>query len=240
VIRKENFGEWLQQALFFIKLEPWIWCGYTLAVALILSVGKVSLAFGVCAAVTCLFVGVGVSKYIDMRHARQTNQPVSWAINKSLPLALLAGFAMAACWFAFMAFSHLLSGEYGKIVDFFLQLDFSDAHLRRKNVREITSWLYDYANMAFIFTLLMLCTFGSWFSYPLMLFQDYSWSRAKSLGDSTLATRKKTYYNMLAFLIFEALMCSSLTPLLTPVLYMLTSTLMYVSYKNMFELKASS
>jgi hypothetical protein len=33
-------------------------------------------------------------------------------------------------------------------------------------------------------------------------------------------------------------MCGGLTPLLTPVLYMLTSTLMYVSYKHLFEIKA--
>ncbi len=233
----ETFGGWLQQSLLFIMLDPWIWWGYTLSVGLALMIGKISLALGVCAAVASLFVGVGVAKYIDMKHTGQTTRPLSWAINKSLPLAILAGIGMTICWFAFMAFANLLSGEYGKILDFFLQLDFSDAHLKRKSVREIASWLYDYANVALIFTLLMLCTFGSWFSYPLMLFQDYTWSRAKNLGDSTLATRKKALYYMLGFIFFEALMCGSLTPLLTPVLYMLTSTMMYISYKYLFEVK---
>lgn len=197
------------------------------------------MALGVLGAVTSLFVGVGVCKYIDMRHNRETNQPVSWAIKKSLPLALV-GSAIMACWFAFLLFTKLLSGEYSEILDFFLRLNFPDAHFKRWTTREIASWLYDYATVALIFTLLMLCTFINWFNYPLMLFQDYSLTRAKALGKSTLATRKKALYNMLAFIFFEALMCGSITPLLTPLLYMLTSTLMYVSYKNLFEIKASN
>lgn len=236
--RKENFGEWLQQALFFIKLEPWIWCGYTLAIAAILMIGKASLALGVFAAVASFFVGVGVAKYIDMKHAGETQRPLSWAINKSLPLAILAALAMTFCWFIFMTFANLMTGEYEKILQFFFQWDFTNDHFKRRTVREIAGWIYEYANTALMFTLLMLCTIGNWFSYPLMLFQDYTWKRAKQLGDSTLATRKKTFYNMLAFIFFEALMCSALTPLLTPVLYMLTSTIMYISYKNLFEIKA--
>lgn len=239
MIRKEKFGDWLQESLLFVKLEPWIWCGYTLAIAVIMMIGKISLALGVLGAVTSLFVGVGVCKYIDMRHNRETSQPLSWAIKKSLPLALLAGTGMMLFWFAFMALSNLLSAEYGKILDFFLQLDFSGVHLKRWTTREIASWLYDYATVALMFTLLMLCTLASWFSFPLMLFQDYTLSRAKDLGNSTLATRKNALYYMLGFIFFEALMCGALTPLLTPVLYMLTSTLMYVSYKNLFEIKAN-
>lgn len=238
MIRKEKFGEWLQESLLFVKLDPWIWCGYTVAVGLILLIGTLSLALGIVCAVASLFVGVGVCKYIDMRHNKETYQPLSWAIKKSLPLALLAGIAIMACWFVFMAFSNLLSGEYGKILDFFLQLDFSDLHIKRRTVREISSQFYDYATVTLMFTLLMLCTLANWFSYPLMLFQDYGLSRAKDLGISTLATRRKTFYNMLGFIFFEALMCGGLTPLLTPVLYMLTSTLMYVSYKHLFEIKA--
>lgn len=236
--RVETFGGWLQQSLLFIKLAPWIWGGYTIAVAAILAIGKISLALGVICAVASLFVGVGVAKYIDMKHAGETHQPVSWAIKKSLPLAILAGIGMVVFWFAFMAFANLLSGEYEKIFQFFFHWEFTHDNLKRKSVREISGWIYEYANVSLIFTLLMLCTFGSWFSYPLMLFQDYSWTRAKNLGDSTLATRKKALYNMLGFIIFEAMMCGALTPLLTPVLYMLTSTLMYVSYKNLFEIKA--
>jgi hypothetical protein len=39
----------------------------------------------------------------------------------------------------------------------------------------------------------------------------------------------------LDFIFAEALLCMTVTPLLTPVLYMLTSTMMYVSYKGIFE-----
>ena len=236
--RKEYFGEWLQQALFFINLEPWIWCGYTLVMALLFAVGKVSLALGIVISVSCFFVGVGVAKYIDMQHNQQTTQPLSWAIYNSLPLALLAAMTMLLLWFIFMAFYNVLSGEYSNILRFFFDWDLGVQHFKRKTVREVASWLYAYTDITLLFTLLMLCTFGSWFSFPLMLFQDYHWSVAKRLGDDTLATRKKTYYNMLAFLFFEALMCAALTPLLTPIFYMLTSTLMYLSYKNLFEIKS--
>jgi hypothetical protein len=40
---------------------------------------------------------------------------------------------------------------------------------------------------------------------------------------------------MLGFLVAQALLCMTVTPLLTPVLYMLTSTMMYVSYRSLFE-----
>jgi hypothetical protein len=40
---------------------------------------------------------------------------------------------------------------------------------------------------------------------------------------------------MLAFIFAQALLCMTITPLLTSVLYILTSTMMYVSYASLFE-----
>jgi hypothetical protein len=83
-----------------------------------------------------------------------------------------------------------------------------------------------------IFILLMLNTFGSWFSYPLMLFNSYSWSEAKAQGDWITAKNRGAIYRMLGFIFLNAVLCSGIIPLFTPVLYMLVSTLMYLSYKD--------
>ena len=81
----------------------------------------------------------------------------------------------------------------------------------------------------------MVTTFASWFSYPLMLFKDYSWSQAREQGNYIVSRTQKAVYKMVGFIILEALLCTTVTPLLTPVLYMLTSTMMYVSYRALFE-----
>jgi hypothetical protein len=81
----------------------------------------------------------------------------------------------------------------------------------------------------------MLTTFASWFSYPLMLFKDYSWSQAKEDGNYAVSRNQNAMYKMLGFIFAEAILCTTVTPLLTPVLYMLTSTMIYVSYKAIFE-----
>jgi hypothetical protein len=85
----------------------------------------------------------------------------------------------------------------------------------------------------------MLTTFASWFSYPLMLFKSYRWSQAKEDGDYAVSRNQNAIYKLLGFTFAEAILCTSVTPLLTPVLYMLTSTMMYVSYKGFFEVSKS-
>lgn len=100
---------------------------------------------------------------------------------------------------------------------------------------EVASWIYSYANVSLLFTLLMLTTFASWFSYPLMLFKDQSWSEAVEQGNYAVSRHQVAIYKMLGFLFAQTLLCMTITPLLTPVLYMLTSTMMYVSYASLFE-----
>ncbi len=85
----------------------------------------------------------------------------------------------------------------------------------------------------------MMSTFASWFSHSLMLFKDYRWSLAKEIGDKAVKKHQNALYKLLGFVFIEAVLCASITPLLTPVLYMLTSTLMYISYRNVFEVKRS-
>lgn len=235
--KKLKFSDWLQQSLLFIRLRPWVWFGYSGFVGIILVLGKISLAAGVFAAVTSLFVGVGVAKYIDMKANSEYQVGFTWAVKKSLPLAILAAGAIVACWFVFMLFASLLSGEYYKIPEFFFHWEFTPENWHRASTRDVASWIYSYANVTLIFVLLMLSTFVGWFSHPLMLFNNTPWSEAKVQNDYTVARNQTALYKMLGFIFFEAVLCAAITPLLTPVLYMLVSTVMYVSYKQVYELE---
>jgi hypothetical protein len=202
---------------------------------IILVLGRISLALGIFLAVTSLFVGVGVAKYIDLKHTTENPVGFYWAVNKSLPLAVLAASAIVIFWFAFMLVANLITGEWYKIGQFFFFWELTPENLNNKSTREIADWIYSYANVTLIFALLMLTTFASWFSYPLMLFKDYSWSQAIEQGNYAVSRNQNAMYKMLGFIFTEAILCTTVTPLLTPVLSMLTSTMMYVSYKRIFE-----
>lgn len=235
IVRKIKFSDWLRKSLLFIRRDFWVWTGYTLFVAVVLCIARISFALGIFSAVVSLFVGVGVAKYIDLKHSSTNPVGLIWAIKKSLPLAVLAGGVIVICWFIFIAIANIINGQFSMISYFFFDWQFTPENLNRRTTREIGVWLYGYANITLIFTLLMLATFASWYSYPLMLFKDYSWSQAKEAGNQEVATQKGALYKTLAFLIFQAILCTEITPLLTPVLYMLTSTFMFVTYKSFFE-----
>lgn len=233
-MKTESFGNWLRLALLFINREPVVWVGYTLLTGLLLIIGRVSLALGIFLSVTSLFVGVGVAKYIDMKSSER-RVTLAYAISKSLPLAILVAGAIVSCWFVFMVIAALYSGDLYKIGQFFFFWELTPENLTHKTSREVAVWVYGYANIALIFSLLMMTTFASWFSHSLMLFKDYNWSLAKEIGNEAVTKHQNALYKLLGFVFFEAILCASITPLLTPVLYMLTSTLMYISYRNVFE-----
>jgi len=238
-VKKAKFSVWLKQSLLFVSQGPWVWAGYTLFVGMIMPLGRVSLALGILLSVTSLFVGVGIAKYIDLKYSAENPVGFYWAINKSLPLAVLAAGTIMVFWFVFMAVANLFTGELYKIGQFFFYWELTPENLNHKSTREIANWIYAYANITLIFTLLMLTTFASWFSYPLMLFKSYPWSQAKEDGDYAVSRNQNAIYKLLGFTFAEAILCTSVTPLLTPVLYMLTSTMMYVSYKGIFEVSKS-
>jgi hypothetical protein len=233
--RKIKFSDWLRKSLLFIRRDPWVWTSYTLVVGVFLTIGRISYAFGILSAVVALFVGVGVAKYIDLKHAGTNPVGLVWAIKKSLPLAIIMGGMIVICWFIFAALANILNGQPEMISYFFFDWQYTPENLKRQDTRDLATFIYGYANITLIFTLLMLTTFASWYSYPLMLFKDYTWSQAKEAGRQEIATQKEAYYKTLVFLIFEAVLCAVITPLLTPVLYMLTSTFMFVTYKSFFE-----
>jgi len=182
-----------------------------------------------------LFVGVGLAKYIDMKASTNTSLSFYRAIVKSLPLAILAAGSLVICWFAFRMTANIYSGELYKIGRFFFYWELTAEHLNNKSTHQIAAWLYLPAIITLFFTLLMLTTFASWFSYPLMLFKNYTWSQARQQGNEVSVKNQAAMYRLLAFIFAAAFISAGAIPLLTPVLYMLVSTLMYVSYKTVFE-----
>jgi len=234
-VKRTRFSTWLGQALVLISRAPLVWIGYTVFIGIVFAVGRISLAMGVLASVTSLFVGVGVAKYIDLKSTPEHAVGFFWAINKSLPLALLAAISIVLCWLVFRVVANIYAGEWFKIGQFFFYWEFTPDNLEDKSLRQLAGWIYSSALAALIFTLLMLTTFASWFSYPLMLFKDHTWSQAKTLGNKVSAKHQSAMYKLLAFVFAVVFIGGGLMPLLTPFLYMLVSTLMYVSYKAFFE-----
>jgi hypothetical protein len=230
-----TFGNWLRQALALVSRAPLLWAGYTLLIGLFLGVERISLALGIFLAVTGLFVGVGVAKYIDMKPSAGTSLGFYRVLGKSLPLAILAASSLVICWFVFRVAANIYSGELYKISRFFFYWELTAEYLDNKSMHQIAGWLYSPAIITLLFILLMLTTFASWFSYPLMLFKDYSWSQAKQKGNEASVKHQAAIYKLLAFVFVGTFIAAGIMPLLTPVLYMLVSTLMYISYKTIFE-----
>ncbi|MGZ4994040.1 MAG: hypothetical protein ACXV79_07745 [Methylobacter sp.] len=230
-----TFSNWLKQALLLVSRAPLLWAGYTVFIGLLLGIERVSLALGIFLAVTGLFVGVGVAQYIDIKSSTDTSLNFYRAITKSLPLAVLAAASLVICWFVFRMTANIYSGELYKIGYFFFYWELSTEHLDNKSMHQIAGWLYLPAIITLLFTLLMLTTFASWFSYPLMLFKDYSWSQARQQGNKASVKNQAAMYKLLAFIFSAVFIGAGIIPLLTPVLYMIVSTLMYVSYKTVFE-----
>ncbi|MFA6164108.1 MAG: hypothetical protein WC685_11840 [Methylobacter sp.] len=230
-----TFGNWLRQAVVLIVRAPLVWAGYTLFIGILFSIGRVSLALGVFLSVTCLFVGVRVAKYIDLKSSAETSVSFYWVVRRSLPLAVLAASSIVLCWFVFRIVANIYSGEIYKISQFFFYWDIWSENLDDKSMHQIAGWIYSSAMVTLLFVLLMLTIFASWFSYPLMLFKNYSWSQAKERGTKASSENDAAMYKLLAFVFAAVLIGAGVMPLLTPVLYMLVSTLMYVSYKAVFE-----
>lgn len=235
---KITFGDWLRDSLQFIGRGPTVWFGYCLVLGMLMMLGRISLALGVFVSVTGLFVGVGIAKYIDLKNSGENPVTLAWALKKSLPLAILAAGSLVFFWGIFRSIAGIAAGDWHNIVKFFFDWEFTAENLQRQTTRELAIWLFGYANVALIFCLLMLNSFASWFSYPLMLFRNYSWSAAKEEGRRALSQCPNAFYKMQGFIFLQALLCLSITPLLTPVLYMLTSTMMYMSYQSLFGVKS--
>lgn len=231
-MKEISFSHWLVLAFELANKRPVVWLGSVLFMAVLMLLARVSLALGILFSVASLFIGVGV---VDAIH-RETES--LWAaIKKQIPLALLLSITLMACWFAFRLLANINSGEIEKILQFFFYWELTEDNFQGKGFRQLIVWLYSAAIVALIFTVLMLNSFGSWFSYPLMVFKHYSWGEARELGKQACSKNVSAMYKLTGFLLITAFVGMGLVPLLTPLFYMLVSTLMYVSYHDIFVKK---
>lgn len=225
-----SFGSWLVRAFELANKKPGLWLGCVLVIGLLLTLGRVSLALGIVSAVASLFVGVGIVAAIDKDEPVNLLAVIKW----QLPTALTLATVIMAFWFIFRVVANINGGELEKIAQFFFHWELTPENLTGKGLRDLMVWLYSAGIVALAFVVLMLASFGSWFSYPLMLFQGRGWFEARELGRQAFNQHAGAMLKLSGFLLLTALVGMGFIPLLTPLFYMLVATLMYVSYRDVF------
>ena len=228
-MKQVTFSGWLIQAFELANKQPVVWLGSVVFLTVILALGRISLALQIVVSISCLFVSVGVIDAID-----RGSSDFWKTIKRHLPLACLLATVLMLLWFLFRMVANFNTGETEKIWQFFFYWELSEAAFEDKTLRQIMLWLYSAAIVSLVFVILMLNSFASWFSYPLMIFDHKSWSDARDVGRQAFADNAGEMYKLNGFLLITAFVGIGLVPLLTPLFYMLVSTLMYVSYKDIF------
>lgn len=232
-MKEITFSGWLMQAFELANRKPLLWLSSAILLGLLFCLGRVSLLLTIIVAVSSLFVGVGLAEAID----RDESVKPALLLREQLPTALLLAVIIAGCWFGFRVIANFNSGEPEKISQFFFHWELTRDNIQGKFFRELVVWFYSAAIVVLIFVFLMLSSFGSWFSFPLMVFNQCSWSEARERGQEAFRAHSSAMYKLAAFLLLTSLIGLGLVPLLTPLFYMLVSTLMYVSYRDVFVRK---
>lgn len=236
IFRKARFGDWLRKAFLFFRGHFRLWFAYVLVVAFGMMITGISQALGILFAVTSLFLGVAIAKYADIKETTpESTITLTWAINNSLPLSVIAGLAVMVFGFVVSTVVKIADGDYAGVFRYFFYFQLSPDVLDRVSLGDLGAWLFGYANLSLIFVLLMSLVFASWFSFPLMLFKGLPWSRAKLDGKQEEANCRDVLYKTVCSLVVTAFLCIELAPLLTPVLYAMTSILIFISYRDYFE-----
>lgn len=228
------FSDWLKFGFILIAKKPLFWLMYCVVLYPLLALGSLSQMLGIVLAVICLFVGVGAAAYSDSDFHLEKTTSLNAAIKQSLPLAIIAGLAVMVCWFLFKVVADMVSGEMSHIINFFWQWDLLNDEFWAQSRLTLFGKIYTVAMVTLMFTILMLTTFASWFSFPLMVFKNSRWSVAKKLGNQLSRDQKKAISNLMLFLGIAMVLGFSMMPFLTPQIYALTSILMYVSYRQIF------
>ncbi|NOQ36437.1 MAG: hypothetical protein GQ569_11175 [Methylococcaceae bacterium] len=230
-MKKINCKNWLIKSLELANQRPTLWLGYVIFLALVLMLGRVSLALTIFISVTGLFAGVNIAEYIDRS---QTSESLISVLRKKLSLSFIFAAVIVVLWFIFRIVANLNAGEPEKILQFFYHWELTAENFQDKPFRQLIAWLYSGAIVALIFALLMLNSLANWFSYPLMVFKHHSWTEAREAGTQLIAENQAEFYKLFAFLLLMAFIGIGLIPLLTPLFFMLVSTLMYVCYRESF------
>lgn len=229
-----TLSNWLVQAFKLMWRRPFTWLVYVTVCGAVLMVSRISLALGIFLSVVCLFVGVDLAEYLDQSGHRTEPFAFKTAFHRSLPLAILAAGTILVIWFFFRLVASIYLDEFDKIFQFFWLWELTPENFAGKSIRHLSGWLFSGAVVILLFVLLMLTSFASWFSFPLMLFNDYKWSQAKALGDDAVTVYAKTFYQLMALVFGVTIIGTGILPMMTPFLYMWVSILMYVSYRDVF------
>lgn len=225
-----TFSQWLLRSFELANKKPELWLGYVLVIAVLLLLGRISLLLTILASVSSLFLGVGVAAAIDRQQAFDVNA----VCKRHLPTALTLALIVTLFWFVFRVVANIHAGESEKILQFFFDWELTPENLSDKTGRELIVWLYSAGIVSLLFVLLLLGSFGSWFSYPLMVFEHCSWTEARDRGRNQFHRHAAVMSRLGVFVMLTALIGMGLVPLLTPLFYMLVATLMYVSYREIF------
>lgn len=221
---------WLTETLQLAGKKPLVWSAAVLAIGVLLCLARISLALGILASVSGLFVGVGVAAAID----RQPKVTVPELLKQHLPTSVSLAVLIMLCWLMFRVLANLYSGEPERIPGFFFDWELTAGNLQDKTFFDLAGWLYSAGIVSLILVLLMLASYGNWFSYPLMVFQQCRWSEARDRGRQVFKNHGSMLNKLSIFLMLGAFFGLGVLPLLTPLYYMFIATLMYVSYRDLF------
>ncbi len=193
-----------------------------------LAIARLSLGVGIIINVSCLFVLVGYFARIDPKSTKTYS-----VIRDFLPLALIFALMILVCWFVFRILFSLQNDDPQNILKFWFDWQVLNSEWLEKPVRIMASWLYAPAWVALIFIWLMLSSFASWFSYPLMVFQQKRWSEAREMGRNAYRQHAGVMYQISALIIAGALLSITVLQVFIPFFYLFFAALMYVSYQQL-------
>ncbi|NOQ35948.1 MAG: hypothetical protein GQ569_08635, partial [Methylococcaceae bacterium] len=137
-MKKISFNNWLLKSLELANKRPALWLGYVIFLALVLMLGRVSLALTIFASVTGLFAGVNIAEYIDRT---QTTESLMSALGKKLSLSFIFAAVIVVLWFIFRVVANLNAGEPEKILQFFYHWELTAENFQDKPFRQLIAWL---------------------------------------------------------------------------------------------------
>lgn len=219
----------LGQSLALIGRRPVLWLMYMLFLSVILVSGCISLALGIFLSVTSVLIGVSIAAYTDQAAGQEKG--LFGFIDKHLALAMSLAVLIVFSWLVFRVVFNLYAGEPEKILLFFFEWNFTDANYADKTPRQLIAWLYSSAIITLIFLILMMNSFASWFSYPLMAFKKMDWVQAKQFGRQAALEHNSGLMRLLIFILMLVFLGTGILPMLTPLIYVWVSAMIYVSYK---------
>ena len=227
-----TFLNWVKAGLRLLGCRPGVWLSYLLVMTVLLSVGRISLALGIILSTVSFLMTVSMAAYVDPEQSNQSCKVFIKMMRSHLPVAFSMAVMLALCWLVFRAIFNVYSGEPEKIMSFFFDWQLVDQSIFDQGVREYLGWLFRAAIVTLIFLVLMLTSFVSWFSYPLMTCQGFNWVQAKHRGKAMTQAFHGVCQKQLAFSFFLAIVGTGLFPLLTPLIYIVVGVLLYASFAD--------